>query len=159
MKVEKQFRVKLGHLRSETEVREELAKKDCHVHLRTEPMFTAACSNIVGGRWQRFCVVEVESLGFPQGGPLGEIFSEALSLRNNLLPCPPGAGHMLRLAYLEQKGGELLYIAMLPIRHPISDKPLIYVLTRGFGGLLLYCDFAYPTTYMHPKDKLVFMEQ
>ena len=156
MHVEKRFRAKVGHLRNEDKVRNALAEKNCFVHPRAEPMFVATCAKIVGSRWLKFVMVTVEDLGHTNGGPFNEICISGL--RNGLGLCPTDAGHMLRLAYLEQKGGEMLYVAMPSMRHPVSDAPFIYALTRGFGGLLLYNDFAYPHTHMHPKDKLVFVE-
>ena len=148
--------IELGRYEDPRTAREALTTNGCWVHPRAEDMFRQAvtrrhitrCRIVVS-------VLSVAELEFPAGGSYQQILKHAATLDFN--PCLPEVAYMLRLVYREKNGKEFLWVAMDPILNELGS-PLVFALTRGFGGPLLYCDFAHPYTRLLPEHKIVFVK-
>jgi hypothetical protein len=77
-------------------------------------------------------VVSVAQLGFPRDASRAAIFARAKELGLQL--CPPEVGPLLRLQYVDQPIGELLRIAMEPVRMANGELDDMIV---GNGGASL----------------------
>src|SRR3989344_5607045 len=144
--------IELGRYRHLRTAKRALTRKGCRVHPRAEQMFRLAVTAHYLGRCRIVVVVaQVTELGFPAGGTYQDVCQKAAAL--DLNPCRPEVAHMLRLVYREKNSKEFVWIAMEPMFNEIGN-PFVFALVKGFGGPLLYCDFAYPHTRLLPEHKI-----
>jgi hypothetical protein len=101
-------------------------------------------------------VVAVAQLGFgAQGAALGHIHERAISFGLEL--CPAEVGPILRLSYLDQRTGEFLHIAMLPVAR-YSGELVDFTLGNGGAGLLLIGGDARPEIVLPGSVRFVFVK-
>ena len=148
------YTVTLGSFKSRALVYRALRKAECWVHVRAEDMLQRAVRTMSPKKVQvRLVVLSVAELGFAEAS-YQEVCARAHQLGYAF--CSAEVGFLLRLRYLDQKGSESLYIAMEPMLNPAD--PFIFVLTKGFGGLLLYSEWAHPHSLFCAKDQFVFVQ-
>ena len=146
--------IELGRYRDIDTARQALISKGCWVHQRAEDMFRLAVASGHLGRCRIMVdVLSVAEIGFPAGASYQQICNQAAIF--DLHPCHPEVAHMLRLVYREKSSSEFLWVAMRPMLNKIGN-PFVFALMKGFGGPLLYCDFAYPHTWLPTEHKMVF---
>lgn len=89
-------------------------------------------------------VVTVAELGSPNGATRQKIYDKALSLGLHL--CPAEVGPQLRLQYLDQPGGEWLFVAMDPIADSHGSLCVFYV-EHGSGSRWLRAASGDPDSF------------
>jgi hypothetical protein len=101
-------------------------------------------------------IVSVAQLGFDEkGAALGEVYARALA--HGLELCPPEAGPILRLNYLNQSVGEFLHIAMQPVAR-YTGELVDFTLGNGGAGLLLIGGDARPEVIVPSSSRFVFVK-
>jgi hypothetical protein len=100
-------------------------------------------------------VVSVAELGFgEQGGARRDIYARASAIGLEL--CPPEAGPILRLVYLDQPSGEFLHVAMRPVAR-YSGELVDFTLGNGGAELILVGGDARPEVVLPGAVRLVFV--
>jgi len=99
-------------------------------------------------------VVTIADLGFAGGATLAEIHRQALQVGLHL--CPAEVGPILRLAYLDQRVGEFLHIAMEPVATYRGDL-VDLTIANGGAGLLMVGGDGNPGLKVAPSSKFIFV--
>jgi len=101
-------------------------------------------------------VLSVRELGFPRGAQLQDIYRAADSQGLGL--CPAEVGPQLRLQYPDQPNGELLEIAMEPIRDSVGGLNLFSV-RRFDEGRWLSSIGGRPDRFWDADRRFVFVRR
>jgi len=99
-------------------------------------------------------VVAVADFGFDHDASLRDIHARALAVGLEL--CPPEAGPILRLNYLDQPIAEFIQLAMRPVAR-YSGEPIDLTLGNGGTGLLLLGGDARPEVVIPRSTRFVFV--
>lgn len=149
------YTVTLGSYKGRVRVHRALRKAKCWIHVRAEEMLQRAICTVSLQKVQvKIEVLSVAEVGFMEGASYHDIC--ACAQKRGYILCPAEVGFLLRLRRLDQKGSENIYIAMEPILNPFS--PFIFALVKGFGGLLLYSEWAHPHSLFNAEDLFIFVK-
>jgi hypothetical protein len=100
-------------------------------------------------------VISVADLGFgPDGASLRDIYARAGTFGLEL--CPPEAGPILRLNYLDQPLGEFLHVAMRPVA-TYGGELVDFTLGNAGTALLLIGGDARPDLVLTGAVRVIFM--
>lgn len=102
-------------------------------------------------------IASVADLGFKEGARYEDICKRAVELGLDL--CPAEVGPQLRLQYLDQPKGEVLFIAMRAITVSCGDLSIFDVERSDVGELGLDGDRGFPGYFWRGDDRFVWLRR
>jgi len=116
--------------------------------------FRQSISSVWDGIEIPFCAATTEELLNKKAGTLSEILEVVRKHPSGL--CPPWAGPVLRSQHARQPEGELLHLAMEPIRCSDGHLRIFIVMHHKKGGLLLHSKTVRPNLQCRGDAMWVF---
>ena len=99
--------------------------------------------------------ISVGDLGFKDGGYRSEVYKRATQEFKFDL-CQAEVGPQLRLQYFDQPNGEVLHVAMKPIKDCL-DCPCSFWVGNEKGELQFCAHDGQPEYFLQPNDTLIFV--